>query len=118
MTTKNDEEDARMVTKADPIDSLTAPTSEIVRPLVQATGEWLVDSACVYAGQNYFFANVSSGVAGASRVERVAIAHLMAAAPDLLAALKTLWLDTRDYVDWSDAYRERIEAAIAKAEGR
>ena len=47
--------------------------------------------------------------------EKVDDGHLIAAAPDLLAALK----DARDYLVFEgigDA--ERIEAAIAKAEGR
>jgi hypothetical protein len=44
-------------------------------------------------------------------------ARLIAAAPDLLAALKAL-LDKADLNDWNQEAYEAAEAAIAKAEGR
>ena len=49
--------------------------------------------------------------------EMQANARLIAAAPELLAVLKLLWLDARECGDWSDNYRARIESLIAKAEG-
>lgn len=37
---------------------------------------------------------------------------------ELLEALKTLWLDAKEACGWSDEYAAKIDAAIAKAEGR
>jgi hypothetical protein len=48
---------------------------------------------------------------------RAANARLIAAAPDLLAALKAL-LDKADLNDWNQEAYEAAEAAIAKADGR
>jgi len=59
-----------------------------------------------------------------SREERIANARLIAAAPDLLAALKD-WQelrdsegdDGRDVVEWIERVERQMRAAIAKAEG-
>mgnify|MGYP001225595441 CR=1 FL=1 len=61
-------------------------------------------------------------IGGITRAERDANAHLISAAPDMLAALKTLDSIERGMQGWhEDAKAEawaKARAAIAKAEGR
>lgn len=63
------------------------------------------------------------GLTDAERAEFQANAHLIAAAPDLLAACEKLYAALREYTDEGEtaaqsAVLEMAEAAIARAEGK
>lgn len=45
-------------------------------------------------------------------------ARILAAGPEMLETLKLLWLDAKECADWTDEYRNKVDAVIAKAEGR
>jgi hypothetical protein len=50
------------------------------------------------------------------RIGRIdALTEALDLADELAAALEMLWSDARECADWSDGYRARIEAVIAKA---
>lgn len=86
---------------------------------------WAADSKMVadlpFEPEETFIARMRGVGRGATPAEQKANAHLIAAAPDLLAALR-LW-DNGCYVEGGpypdcDCYGCRTRRAIAKAEGR
>lgn len=81
-------------------------------------GEWLQDGCTVYAldehGVNWFSASVQD--ARTPEAELVAVARLMKAAPDLLAALETLLNDPGEDQIRSTTW-DKARVAIAQARG-
>jgi len=77
------------------------------------------------AGEESYLARMRGVVGGATEQEQEDNACLMAAAPDLLEALKILYEETADYIrinNLGDVHHncsmQMARAAIAKAEGR
>ena len=92
-------------------------------------GPWRIHryAACVVEGEDGRTVATTGGYSdntsdGAYVVENEANAHLIAAAPDLLATLKSTVIALEECADCLDSYRigqlEAARSAIAKAEGR
>lgn len=136
MTRENEQESsqAQMETTGDSIDSRTAST---VAPSAHTPGPWQlatvktsigvchkvgpfpgnrvhpVTYACVYEDGMHLWR-----IMDRMDSELLANAHLIAAAPDLLVALKELVSSMEPYETDTFANCERARAAIARAEGR